>query len=124
MGLGELIERPRDVASGGLGGRRRALKAAAAAIKTVYRTGRGVGRWSERLPRLTAKPPSVAAAGAAFAGGGVAGASPAHLLDPQNGKPRRHLARDRLVALGRREAREAEPKSRYASGVAKGTVAE
>src|SRR5213592_1800485 len=88
MRPGELIERPRNVASDGLGGRRRALKAAAAAINAVYRTGRGVGRWSERLPRLTAKPPSVATAGAAFAGGAAAGVGAAYLFDPRNGKRR------------------------------------
>src|SRR5436190_20571907 len=123
MRLGEVIEGPRSAAGERLGPRR-ALKAVAAAIKAIYAAGRGIGRWSERRARLIAKPPSAAAAGAAFAAGAATGAGGAYLLDPENGKRRRHVARDRLASFGRRGVREAERKSRYASGVAKGAVAE
>jgi hypothetical protein len=84
------------------------LKVAIAAVTGIYRTGRGVGRWSERSSRLTAKPPSAAAAGGAFVAGIAVGAVGAYLLDPADGKRRRHVARDRVTALGRRGAREAE----------------
>src|SRR6266581_1787617 len=76
-------------------------------------------RWSDeswRADRDAAEPPTAAAAGAAFAAGAGTGAVGAYLLDPENGKRRRHVALDRLAALGRRGAREAERKSRYASG--------
>jgi hypothetical protein len=103
-----LIDRPRDAAGDRLAGPRRVLKVAIAAVTGIYRTGRGVGRWSERSSRLTARPPSAAAAGGAFVAGIAVGAVGAYLLDPADGKRRRHVARDRVTALGRRGAREAE----------------
>ena len=123
MRANELIERPRSLAADRLAGPRRALKVAVTAVKGIYRTGRGVGRWSERPKRLTAKPPSAAAAAAALVAGAVLGAGGAYLFDPANGKRRRHIARDRLLAVGRRGAREAGRRSRYARGVAEGAVA-
>jgi len=120
----ELINRPRDAATDRLAGPRRVLKVAVTAVTGIYRTGRGVGRWSERGSRLTAKPPSAAAAGGAFVAGIAVGVAGAYLLDPADGKRRRHVARDRLAALGRRGAREAARKSRYARGVAEGAAAE
>ena len=62
--------------------------------------------------------------GSAFAAGAAIGAGGAYLLDPQSGKRRRIVTRDRIVAVGRRGIREAERKSRYAGGVARGAVAE
>ena len=49
----ELINRPRDAATDRLAGPRRVLKVAVTAVTGIYRTGRGVGRWSERSSRLT-----------------------------------------------------------------------
>jgi BON domain len=120
----ELIDRPREAAGDRLAGPRRVLKVAVAAVTGIYRTGRGVGRWSERRSRLTARPPSAAAAGGAFVVGLAVGAAGAYLFDPADGKRRRHVARDRLAALGRRGVREAKRKSRYARGIAEGAVAE
>jgi len=120
----ELFDRPREAAADRLAGPRRVLKVAVAAVTGIYRTGRGVGRWSERGSRLTDRPPNAAAAGGAFVAGLAVGAVGAYLFDPADGKRRRHVARDRLAALARRGAREAERKSRYARGVAEGAVAE
>jgi osmotically-inducible protein OsmY len=58
-----------------------------------------------------------------FLGGVVIGAAGAYFLDPDNGKRRRHVARDRSLAAGRDVAREAERKASYAEGVAEGVVA-
>jgi BON domain len=58
----------------------------------------------------------------------VAGAAGEYFLDPDNGKRRRHIARDRAFAAIRRPAktavREASRKASYAEGVAKGVVHE
>lgn len=58
----------------------------------------------------------------------VAGAAGEYFLDPDNGKRRRHIARDRALATIRRPAkaavREAARKASYAEGVAKGVVHE
>jgi osmotically-inducible protein OsmY len=55
--------------------------------------------------------------------GGAAGAAAQYFLDAQEGRRRRHLARDQAVALGRRQAREAVRKADYAAGQAKGAAA-
>jgi BON domain len=58
----------------------------------------------------------------------VAGAAGEYFLDPDNGKRRRHIARDRALAAIRRPAkhaaREAARKASYAEGVAKGVMHE
>jgi osmotically-inducible protein OsmY len=120
MRLSEAIERPREAAAQRVRKPRRAVKVASLATRTIYRTGRGVGRLSARR----AEPISKAKAGAAFAVGAATGAGTAYLLDPQNGPRRRHVARDKALKLGRRGVREASRKSRYAAGVAKGAAAE
>ena len=60
------------------------------------------------------------------AGAIAAGAAGAYFLDPDNGKRRRHAARDRALALIRRPARtalrEAERRASYAQGVVKGAM--
>jgi BON domain-containing protein len=60
------------------------------------------------------------------AGAIAAGAAGAYFLDPDNGKRRRHIARDRALALIRRPARtavrEAERRAKYAQGVVAGAV--
>jgi osmotically-inducible protein OsmY len=60
------------------------------------------------------------------AGAIAAGAAGAYFLDPDNGKRRRHIARDRALALIRKPARtavrEAERRASYAQGVVKGAV--
>lgn len=62
------------------------------------------------------------------AGAVAAGAAAEYFLDPENGKRRRHIARDRALALMRRPVRraatEAERKATYAAGVVRGTAHE
>jgi hypothetical protein len=103
----QLIDRRREAAADRLSGPRKALAIGITAVKGIYRTGRGVGRWSERRAHLTTKPPSAVAAGGAFAAGIALGAVGAYLFDPADGKRRRHVGRDRLASLARRGAREA-----------------
>jgi osmotically-inducible protein OsmY len=56
----------------------------------------------------------------------AAGAAGEYFLDPDNGKRRRHIARDRGLALIRRPVRrvaaEAQRRASYAEGVAQGMV--
>jgi osmotically-inducible protein OsmY len=58
----------------------------------------------------------VAAAGAAI------GAAAEFLLDPEQGKRRRHQARDRVLALVRRGRRETARRADYAAGKAQGAA--
>jgi hypothetical protein len=62
------------------------------------------------------------------AGAAIAGAAAEYFLDPDNGKRRRHIARDRGLALALRPARkaaaEAQRKASYAEGVVKGAFHE
>jgi osmotically-inducible protein OsmY len=143
MRLNETIERPREAAAQRVRKPRRAVKVATMATRTIYRTGRGVGRLSARraqpiatrtiyrtgrgvgrLQARRAQPISRAKAGAAFAAGAATGAGTAYLFDPADGTRRRHVARDKLLKFGRRGAREAARKSRYAAGAAKGAAVE
>jgi osmotically-inducible protein OsmY len=55
--------------------------------------------------------------------GMTAGAAAQYFLDAQAGSRRRHTARDRAMALARREARDAIRKVDYAAGQAKGAAA-
>jgi hypothetical protein len=52
----------------------------------------------------------------------LAGAAGAFLLDPQSGRRRRHVARDKLAALLRRGSRQAARRARYAEGTAEGVL--
>ena len=54
----------------------------------------------------------------------AAGAAVEFFVDPQDGKRRRHVARDRGMAILRRRGRDAVRQADYAAGVAKGKVAE
>jgi osmotically-inducible protein OsmY len=55
--------------------------------------------------------------------GMAAGAAAQYFLDAQAGSRRRHTARDKAMALARREARDAMRKVDYAAGQAKGAAA-
>ncbi len=56
--------------------------------------------------------------------GAVAGVAGYFFLDPQNGKRRRHMARDKAFKYLRKGKREAVRKADYAAGVATGAVHE
>jgi hypothetical protein len=64
----------------------------------------------------TRKAPIVAA--------GLAGIAGAFFLDPESGRRRRAIAKDRIAAFFRRRAIEAEKRARYAAGAVKGAVHE
>jgi BON domain-containing protein len=120
MTLAETFGRPREAAAQRVRKPRLAIKLAAKATRTIHRTGRRVGRLSARREQ----PLPTTKAGAAFAAGAAAGAGTAYLFDPQNGTRRRHIARDKLLKLERRGAREAGRKSRHAAGIATGAAVE
>jgi osmotically-inducible protein OsmY len=56
--------------------------------------------------------------------GTAAGAAAVWFLDPNDGKRRRHLARDKAIAYARLGSAEAQRKAQYAAGVAKGAAHE
>jgi osmotically-inducible protein OsmY len=60
--------------------------------------------------------------GIALAVGTAAGAAAQYFLDPEGGRRRRHVARDRGLALARRQARQAARSADYAAGKAKGAA--
>ena len=92
-------------------------------VKAIFRTGRTWGAARTRVATARRPAPTVST-GAAVAAGVAVGAAGAYFLDPQNGKRRRHVAFDRVMALARRGAAESERKARYAAGVAKGAAHE
>jgi osmotically-inducible protein OsmY len=92
-------------------------------VKAIFRTGRTWGVARTRVATARRPAPTVSN-GAALVAGVAGGAAGAYFLDPQNGKRRRHLAFERLMALLRRGAAESERKARYAAGVAKGAAFE
>jgi BON domain len=53
-------------------------------------------------------------------GAGAAGAALGYLFDPQNGRRRRHMLRDRALAIGRRGMRRTARQLRYAGSTAIG----
>ena len=53
---------------------------------------------------------------------GAAGALAEFFLDPQDGKRRRHVARDKITAFLRRRGRDAAGAAKYAGGVAQGAA--
>jgi osmotically-inducible protein OsmY len=60
--------------------------------------------------------------GMLLAAGAVAGAAAQYFLDPQQGRHRRNIARDRGLALARRQARDAASSADYAAGKTKGAA--
>jgi len=96
---------------------------ASGTIKAIFRTGRAWGTARTRV-RTARRPAPTVSTGAAVAAGAAGGAAGAYFLDPQQGKRRRHVAFDRLLALLRRGKAGSERKARYAAGVAKGAAAE
>ena len=89
---------------------------AKAISKWSYRAGRFRGRRESRI----GSPARIAV----FVCGATTGLAVMYLLDPQQGKRRRHVLRDRVTARMRRAAREGERKARYSAGKARGAVAD
>jgi osmotically-inducible protein OsmY len=82
---------------------------------------RGTGRIA-RTTGLRRRRTGTTPAAGTVVGAGAAGALGAYFLDPQSGKRRRHVARDRLFAFMRRRKAVAERKARYAAGAAQGVT--
>src|SRR2546430_3135118 len=91
-----------------------ALGAARTGLKTYGAAQRARGRAAARKTK--------GGIGRGVALGTGVGAGAAYLLDPQQGRRRRHEARDRGLAIVRRGARRAVRKTDYAAGVARGAV--
>jgi osmotically-inducible protein OsmY len=99
-----------------------AARSARRGAKTGFETGRAAVRFAQNVTpapreRSTAvhRAPAVAAAIAA-------GAGLEYLLDPADGKRRRHTLRDKTVTASRRVARRGAQRARYAEGKVEGTV--
>jgi osmotically-inducible protein OsmY len=92
-------------------------------VKGIFRTGRAWGTARTRIATARRPAPTVST-GAGVALGAAGGVALAYFLDPQQGKRRRHVASDRLMALMRRGKAEGQRKAHYAAGVAKGAAAE
>lgn len=96
----------------------RAARATAKAISTASRkAGAAQGR---RRAGNGARKGRIAA----FVVGSSAGAAAEYLLDPQDGKRRRHMLRDRAAAKLRSGRREAERRAHQMAGKAQGVVAD
>ncbi|MBB4663753.1 BON domain-containing protein [Conexibacter arvalis] len=73
------------------------------------RRRRPEGRWQARR-------------GGSLIAAGATGAMLAYFLDPERGRRRRHTARDRTLALGRRSARNAARRAEHAVGPVRGAA--
>lgn len=120
------IAKPVSRRSGRTTGRR--AMAAAAMMEGARRVGRvqGIAKGSRRSVRRAAMAARSPRHGrmATFVVGSGAGAAAEYLLDPTDGKRRRHMLRDRTTSILRRGSRGAVRKTRYMAGKAQGVVAE
>jgi osmotically-inducible protein OsmY len=91
------------------------VKLARKAVTTIAGTGYTAGKFVGKRAGSEIR-------GGAVVAGAAAGAAGAFFLDPESGKRRRHVARDKALKYVRRGASEAERKADYASGVATGAV--
>lgn len=101
-------------------------KGAVKGVRTIARASRKAGVAQGRMEERSRGRGRSSRRGrmAVFIAGSGAGAAAEYLLDPQDGKRRRHMLRDRTMAKLRRGSREAERKGRYMAGKAQGVVAE
>jgi osmotically-inducible protein OsmY len=98
-----------------------AARAAPRRAKTGVETGRAAVQFAQNvMPRE--RPPASVHRGRAVAAAIAAGAGIEYLLDPADGKRRRHTLRDQAVAAGRRFAHRGGQRARYAVGKAQGAV--
>jgi len=103
---------------GWLRGMTRSQRLRARAPRVALRARRPRVVLRARRPRVvSARTPELAAAV-------LAGAGAQYLLDPADGKRRRHMVRDRALAAGRRLTRRGAQEVRYAQGQMKGAVHE
>lgn len=103
---------------------RRALPTARGTAKAARVMMAGSRRVGEMQGRAKARRRSGRGRLATFAAGTSAGVAAEYLLDPEQGKRRRHMVRDRAISMLRRGSRETERQARYMAGKAQGTVAE
>jgi BON domain len=98
------------------------IKVLATTARAGYRSGRGTERARATSRRLTNRdgvdPLTPVAFGVGLAGGAIA----CYFLDPQQGRRRRHEARDRVLSIGRRGFRRAEQRAARAARGARGRV--
>ena len=87
---------------------------------TSYAAGKLVG--AARTPQLRRELTAPQTRKLPLAAGVAAGAAGAYFLDPDQGKRRRHIARDKATSLFRRGAAEAQRKAQYAGGKVAGKV--
>ena len=98
---------------------RRIAGLAVGAVKTIFRSGKAYGTARTRVrTRSRPTPPPVTG----VAAGAAAGAAGAYFLDPQNGKRRRHVARDKAMSLLHHTGEEAPAKDSEAASVHAGTA--
>jgi osmotically-inducible protein OsmY len=90
------------------------------AAKARLRGGRPLQRARSARSRGRTQPRRVGA----LVAGGAAGAAGAYFLDPNSGKRRRHIARDRVASFFRSRAADAQRGAEYAKGHAKGAAYE
>jgi len=96
------------------------LPLTAGGVRTIAKSSHRAGKASGRREARRGSSPRLVV----FLAGTCAGAAAGYLLDPQQGKRRRHVIRDWTLARLRRGAREAGKKSRYMAGKAEGVAAE
>ena len=89
---------------------------------TSYAAGKVVG--GVRTPKSRRDLSSPQTRALPVVAGVAAGAAGAYFLDPEQGKRRRHIARDKAASLFRRGAAEAQRKAQYTGGKAVGKVQE
>lgn len=100
---------------------RGAVRATRGVARVSRKAGMAQGRLQARL-RSSGETGRASLVGALAAGAG-AGIAIAYLFDPQEGRRRRHVLRDRVLAALRRREREAERQARYMASKAQGAVA-
>lgn len=109
----------RGGARGGARAAKRGARAAKSSAKTIAAFSRRAGQMQgRREARRRPKGRMLA-----FVAGTGAGAAAGFLLDPAEGRRRRHMLRDRMAAKLRRGSREAGKQARNVAGKAQGVVA-
>lgn len=103
-----------------IGRARRVLPLAVGGAKAIAIISRKVGRVQGRRQARRGSKPRLAV----FLAGSGAGAAAEYLLDPAQGKRRRHVLRDRAMAMLQRGSRETGRKARYMAGKIQGVAAD